>query len=74
MKELFDNILSNAFDAMPETGGRIGISAVADKDAVTIVIRDNGPVSPGGARARARSLLYHEGERQRGLGLPCATR
>jgi len=42
MKEIFLNILNNAFDALPEHKGRIDIEAHADDSCVHIRIKDNG--------------------------------
>lgn len=42
IKEVFYNILSNAYDAVPDTDARIVISASVDKKSITIAIKDNG--------------------------------
>jgi PAS domain S-box-containing protein len=42
MKEVFLNILNNAFDALPEQGGRIEVIAQSDAQAARILFSDNG--------------------------------
>lgn len=42
MRELFNNILNNAYDALPRSGARIEIDADATPERIAIAIRDNG--------------------------------
>jgi len=42
IKEVFSNILNNAFDALVEHKGRITIEAKVDNDKISILFKDNG--------------------------------
>jgi len=43
MKELFVNVLNNAYDAAPERAGELRISSEIDNEHITISFEDNGP-------------------------------
>jgi len=42
MKELFGNVLNNAFDAIPERDGAIKLSGEMGEGAITVLVEDNG--------------------------------
>ncbi len=42
IKEVFNNLLNNAMDALPDEGGRIKVTAKVEGNQVKIVIEDNG--------------------------------
>ncbi|MDD5254453.1 MAG: PAS domain S-box protein [Candidatus Omnitrophica bacterium] len=42
LKEVFSNILNNAYEAIPAESGRIEIHAVRDKHSISVRVQDNG--------------------------------
>jgi two-component system NtrC family sensor kinase len=46
VRQVIDNLLSNAIDALSEAGGRITISTVGDTDRLAIEVADNGSGIP----------------------------
>ena len=43
IKEVFNNILNNALDAIPPAGGEIRIITTGDTGSIKITVKDNGP-------------------------------
>lgn len=72
LRELFANLLLNAFDAMLE-GGSVAIAAQAAGDHVVVEIRDTGPGMPPNVRERVFEPFFTtKGPRRTGLGLSVA--
>lgn len=63
------NLLINAADAVPESGGKISITATTTTDAV-LEVADNGPGVPENKRNHVFDLFYStKGSKGTGLGL-----
>ncbi len=66
------NLMINAADAVPETGGQIRITATTDSD-VILEVADNGPGVPKSDRKHIFDLFYStKGSKGTGLGLAVA--
>ena len=73
LMEVLDNLLRNAFDAVGE-GGRVTVEARRFRDAVHIVVEDNGPgLSPEDVE-KVFEPFYTTKAGGTGLGLPLARR
>ncbi|OHE79285.1 MAG: hypothetical protein A2107_10365 [Verrucomicrobia bacterium GWF2_62_7] len=70
LRELFNNLLTNAYDAMAESDGCLEVSATATPQAVTIVIRDNGIGISAEELPRLFEAFYTTKAKGTGLGLP----
>jgi len=66
------NLLINAADAVPQTGGQIRITATTGKDTI-LEVADNGPGVPASKRKHIFDLFYStKGAKGTGLGLAVA--
>lgn len=63
------NILRNSVQAIPDTGGQIGIAVNGNDDYVTITIRDNGPGIPETVAARIFEAFYTTNEQKGNIGM-----
>lgn len=64
------NLLVNAADAVPETGGEVRIAARAEGDALEIIVEDNGGGVPEGIRDAIFDPFFStKGSQGTGLGL-----
>lgn len=68
LAEAVQAVLKNSLEACSE-GGRIDIRLVAERDAVTIIIVDNGPGIPESIRPHIFDPYFSGREAGRGLGL-----
>lgn len=69
IKEVFVNLLNNAHDAVPDTGGKIKISGQADADGVRIRLQDNGKGIGKEDREKIFEPFFTTKARGTGLGL-----
>jgi NtrC-family two-component system sensor histidine kinase KinB len=70
MERVFQNLVANAIEAMPEGGG-IRISAHLEKSAVVVAVEDNGPGIPAGIAAQLFQPFVTAGKKN-GIGLGLA--
>jgi signal transduction histidine kinase len=68
IKQVVDNLVRNALDAMPE-GGRLRIAASVGADGATIEVADTGPGIPPEVQARIFDLYFTTKEDGTGIGL-----
>ncbi|MCD7035444.1 PAS domain S-box protein [Metabacillus sp. GX 13764] len=68
LKQVFINLIKNAIDAMPE-GGQILISTNADREKLTIQVRDKGKGIPPEVLKRMGEPFFTTKEKGTGLGL-----
>lgn len=69
-KELFSNILNNAYEAVPEGKGRVEISGcVFDKNSIKVIIKDNGEGIDGENLKRVFEPFFSTKAKGTGLGL-----
>lgn len=71
--EVLDNLLRNAFDAIPE-GGRVTVRALRLKEAVHLVVEDDGPGIAPEHLERVFEPFYTTKVGGTGLGLPLSKR
>jgi signal transduction histidine kinase len=72
MRRVFENLLTNSIQAMPE-GGRVSIKAASNPDHVRIDVIDNGPGVPSEIRDRLFEPFVSDGKSGgTGLGLAIA--
>lgn len=71
--EVLDNLLRNAFDAIPE-GGRVMVKAQMLKEAIHLVVEDDGPGIHGEHLERIFEPFYTTKVGGTGLGLPLSRR
>jgi PAS domain S-box-containing protein len=69
IKEVFYNILNNAYEAMENKKGQIDIWAVEDKDFIKVFIKDNGVGIPKEHLEEVFSPFFTTKPRGTGLGL-----
>jgi signal transduction histidine kinase len=69
MKELFNNILNNAFEAVPEGNGFVTINIVAEGGFIRAVIADNGSGIPEEIMNRIYEPFFSTKAKGTGLGL-----
>lgn len=69
MKELFVNILNNAFESLPETGGEIEIKGESDSGNYMIRIADNGKGIPKQELEHVLNPFFTTKSKGTGLGL-----
>lgn len=69
MSELFNNILTNAFEAFPDKRGRISITARKAKDMIEIIFSDNGPGIDSEDLKRIFEPFFTTKSKGTGLGL-----
>jgi signal transduction histidine kinase len=70
LKEVFNNLLNNAYEAFDDKGGRIEIKAQASKVYLTVRIKDNGPGVDPKAMGKIFEPFFTTKVRGMGLGLP----
>ncbi|HTZ11894.1 MAG TPA: ATP-binding protein [Candidatus Margulisiibacteriota bacterium] len=70
MKEVFSNILVNAFEAIPDEGGRITLKSVKGENVLKIAINDNGEGIDEGVLNRLFEPFFTTKAKGTGLGLP----
>ncbi len=70
LKEVFNNLLNNAYEAFDDKGGRIEIKAQADKEWLNVRIKDNGPGVDPKVRGKVFEPFFTTKVRGMGLGLP----
>jgi len=70
IKEVFQNVLNNAYDAVSEGHGAIEIAAQTDDDSVRIMIRDNGCGIKKDVLPRIFDPFFSTKAKGTGLGLP----
>ena len=68
LKQVVDNLVRNALDAMPE-GGHLRIAAGSDADSATIEVADTGPGIAPEVQARIFDLYFTTKEDGTGVGL-----
>ena len=69
LKQVLVNLISNAVQAMQESGGRIVVRVSNADGYVTITVADNGPGIPGGDLAKVFDPFYSTKDDGTGLGL-----
>jgi len=69
IKEVFHNILNNAYEAMENKKGQIDIWAIEDKDFVKVFVKDNGVGIPKEHLEEVFSPFFTTKPRGTGLGL-----
>jgi PAS domain S-box-containing protein len=68
------NVALNAFQALPEVGGALSLSAAPDHGGILISLIDNGPGVPGGSMNELFDPFYTTRPTASGLGLSTAKR
>jgi signal transduction histidine kinase len=71
--QMLSNVVSNAYQAMPE-GGSVHVGATSDDGSVEIVVRDNGPGLGPAAQVRAFDPFFTTKAQGTGLGLSIVQR
>ena len=71
LRQILDNLLSNALDAVPD-GGRVVVATVADGDRVRVEVSDNGPGVAPDTLARVFDPFFTTKDPGRGAGLGLA--
>jgi signal transduction histidine kinase len=69
VREVFRNIVHNAYDAVMDGDGKIGVKVTVDDEHVTITVSDNGPGTDTETLARAFDPFFTTKARGTGLGL-----
>ncbi|MFH1440470.1 MAG: ATP-binding protein [Candidatus Omnitrophota bacterium] len=70
LKELFSNILNNAFESLPDNGGKIDVEAGPDgKELIKFIIRDNGSGIEKQDLKRVYEPFFSTKSKGTGLGL-----
>jgi two-component system sensor histidine kinase HydH len=69
IKEVLDNILNNAFEALADTGGQLSVTGRITAGGVEIAIADNGPGIREADLARVFEPFFSTRARGTGLGL-----
>lgn len=72
VRQILDNVLTNAVDAMTDTKGRITVSTRRDGDQVTIEIADTGPGVPPDLLAKIFDPFFSTKGPGKGYGLGLA--
>ena len=70
MERVFENLLANALDAMPD-GGSVRVNSERKNDATWVTVEDNGPGIPEGIRSRLFQPFVTSGKKN-GIGLGLA--
>ena len=70
VKEVFSNIINNAYDALPEDGGRIDISGQPLESAVKIAVKDSGIGISSEDLTHVFEPFFTTKAKGTGLGLP----
>ena len=68
------NVVTNAVQSMPETGGRIAVTTRREDDLVVVEVEDDGPGFQGESAARADQPYFTTREDGTGLGLAITAR
>ena len=64
LEQILVNLLANALDAMSGQADRqLWLEGRREEERYVLRVRDNGPVSAGGARPPVRTLLHHQARR-----------
>ncbi|MBC7932902.1 MAG: two-component sensor histidine kinase [Rubrivivax sp.] len=71
LRQILDNLLSNALDAVPD-GGRIEVATVADGERVRVEVSDDGPGVAPDTLARVFDPFFTTKDPGRGAGLGLA--
>ena len=69
LKQIFVNLISNAKQALKESGGTITVEVGRDRDCAWVEVRDNGPGMPEHVRARAFEPFFTTRRDAGGTGL-----
>ncbi len=69
LKEVFQNLLNNAYDAVPDDGGRIKVTAKNGEEFVQVVVEDNGPGMGKDVLEKAFDPFFTTKAKGTGLGL-----
>lgn len=69
LKQVFLNLVTNAVQAMEDTGGRITIAAGSEGDFVQVSVADNGPGIPADDLPKVFDPFYSRRQGGTGLGL-----
>jgi signal transduction histidine kinase len=69
LREVFNNLLNNACDALPDKGGKVEISGTEDVEHVTVTVRDNGCGIAEGDLPRVFDPFFTTKAKGTGLGL-----
>ena len=70
LKEIFNNIIANAYQALKDEGGKIELRASkGDDDFITIVVKDNGVGIPKEDLEKVHEPFYSTKSKGTGLGL-----
>ncbi|HEX8352418.1 MAG TPA: ATP-binding protein [Pyrinomonadaceae bacterium] len=72
VRQVLDNLLSNALDALGGDGGRIRVSTVLDGQRVRVEVEDSGPGIPPETLARVFDPFFTTKDPGRGAGLGLA--
>jgi signal transduction histidine kinase len=69
LKQAILNLVTNAFEAMKDRGGRLSIGVENGGDFVDLVVADNGPGIPPELREKVFQLYFTTKEKGSGIGL-----
>ena len=70
LQQIFINLINNALDALPNSGGELQVSARSESNSVIVDFQDNGAGMTEEIKARIFDVLYTtKGVRGHGLGL-----
>lgn len=75
LKQVFINLIKNAFEAMPEGGGKVNIKAYPiDEETIKVQVTDNGIGIPDDRIPKLGEPFYSTKEKGTGLGLMICNR
>ena len=72
VRQILDNLLSNAIDALGESGGRISVSTIRDGDRVVVEVADTGHGIPSDLVAKVFDPFFSTKGPGKGYGLGLA--
>lgn len=69
LQQVFSNLIQNAIEATPETGGVVRVRGTREHDAIVVVVQDNGSGVPASDRQKIFRPFYTTKSAGRGMGM-----